>query len=97
MYNTDSVLNTTLYSRFEGLGIKPNIIMRASQLYTIQKFIDSNLGGAFLYASLLKNLPGLVGIPIVPTISQEIGLVWKKGKYINDSVEKFIDYIKAGH
>ena len=97
MYNTDSVLNTTLYSRFEGLGIKPNIIMRASQLYTIQKFIDSNLGGAFLYASLLKNLPGLVGIPIVPTISQEIGLVWKKGKYINDSVEKFIDYIKSVH
>lgn len=71
--------------------------MKISQLYTIQKFIDSNLGGAFLYASLLKNLPGLVGIPIVPTISQEIGLVWKKGKYINDSAEKFIDYIKAGH
>lgn len=97
MYNTDSVLNTTLYSRFEGLGIKPNIIMRASQLYTIQKFIDSNLGGAFLYASLLKNLPGLVGIPIVPAITQEIGLIWKKGKYINDSVEKFIDYIKSVH
>ena len=33
----------------------------------------------------------------IQTISQEIGLVWKKGKYINDSVEKFIDYIKAGH
>ena len=97
MYNTDSVLNTTLYSRFEGLGIKPNIIMRASQLYTIQKFIDSNLGGAFLYAFLLKNLPGLVGIPIVPAITQEIGLIWKKGKYINDSVEKFIDYIKSVH
>ncbi|MDD7641493.1 MAG: LysR family transcriptional regulator [bacterium] len=97
MYNTDSVLNTTLYSRFEGLGIKPNIIMRASQLYTIQKFIDSNLGGAFLYASLLKNLPGLVGIPIVPAITQEIGLVWKKGKYINDSAEKFIDYMKSGY
>ena len=97
MYNTDSVLNTTLYSRFENLGIKPNVIMHASQLYTIQKFIDSNLGGAFLYASLLKNLPGLIGIPIIPTISQEIGLVWKKGKYINDSAEKFIDYIKVGH
>lgn len=97
MYNTDSVLNATLYSRFEGLGIKPNVIMHASQLYTIQNFIDRNLGGAFLYASLLKNLPGLIGIPIVPIINQEIGLVWKKGKYINDSVEKFIGYIKSGH
>ena len=33
----------------------------------------------------------------IQTISQEIGLVWKNGKYLNDSVEKFIDYIKAGH
>ena len=48
MYNTDSVLNTTLYSRFEGIGAKPNVIMHASQLYTIQNFIQNNLGGAFL-------------------------------------------------
>ena len=94
MYNTDSVLNTTLYSRFEGIGAKPNVILHASQLYTIQNFISQNLGGAFLYSSLLKNLPGTVGIPITPAITQEIGLVWKKGKYVNDSVEKFITFTK---
>lgn len=70
MYNTDSVLNSTLYSRFDGLDIKPNVILQASQLYTIKKFINSNLGGAFLYASLLKNLPGIIGIPVTPAITQ---------------------------
>ena len=94
MYNTDSVLNTTLYSRFEGIGTKPNVIMHASQLYTIQNFIQNNLGGAFLYSSLMKNLPGLIGIPVTPAIRQEIGLVWKKGKYINDSVEKYIAFFQ---
>lgn len=94
MYNTDSVLNTTLYSRFEGVGAKPNVIMHASQLYTIQNFIQNNLGGAFLYSSLMKNLPGLIGIPVTPAIRQEIGLVWKKGKYINDSVEKYIAFFQ---
>ncbi|MDY2814355.1 MAG: LysR family transcriptional regulator [Dorea sp.] len=94
MYNTDSVLNTTLYSRFEGIGAKPNVIMHASQLYTIQNFIQNNLGGAFLYSSLMKNLPGLIGIPVTPAIRQEIGLVWKKGKYINDSVEKYIAFFQ---
>lgn len=94
MYNTDSVLNTTLYSRFEGAGIKPNVIMHASQLYTIQNFISNKLGGAFLYSSLMKNLPGLMGIPIAPIIQQEIGLVWKKGKYVNDSVEKYITFVQ---
>jgi DNA-binding transcriptional LysR family regulator len=94
MYNTDSVLNTTLYSRFEGINIKPNVIMHASQLYTIQNFITNNLCGAFLYSSLMKNLPGLVGIPITPIIKQEIGIVWKKGKYVNESVEKYIAFTK---
>lgn len=94
MFNTDSVLNTTLYSRFDKINAKPNVVMHASQLFTIQNFLTSNLAGAFLYSSLMKNLPGLIGIPVTPIITQEIGLVWKKGKYVNDSVEKFISFIK---
>ena len=95
MYNTDSVQNITLNSRFEKTGVKPNIIMHASQLYTIQNFIENSLGGAFLYASLLKNMPNLIGIPVVPTIKQEIGLVWKKGKYINNNVKKYISFTRT--
>lgn len=95
MYNTDSVQNATLNSLFDSLKIKPNIILCASQLYTIQSFIKNNLGGAFLYSSLLKNMTDIVSIPLVPEISQEIGLVWKKGKYINSNVEKYISYIRS--
>lgn len=80
MFNTDSVLNTTLHSRFESIGMKPNVVLHASQLHTIQNFITSHMGGAFLYSSLMKSLPGLIGIPVTPTIKQEIGLVWKKRK-----------------
>lgn len=94
MYNTDSVQNTSLNALFESLGIKPNIIMHASQLYTINNFILNDLGGAFLYSSLIKNVPKLVGVPVTPSIEQDIGLVWKKGKYINSNVEKFIAFIK---
>lgn len=94
MYNTDSVQNTTLNALFESTGIKPNVIMRASQLYTIQNFLKNNMGGAFLYSSLLKNTPDLVSIPVIPAIRQEIGLVWQKGKYINSSVEKYIAFTK---
>lgn len=92
MYNTDSVQNTTLYSLFERIGVKPHVILHASQLYTIQNFIKNNLAGAFLYESLMKNMGSLIGIPITPSIRQEIGLVWKKGTYINSSVEKFIRF-----
>lgn len=94
MYNTDSVQNATLTNLFESAGIKPNVILHASQLYTIRNFISADLGGACLYSSILPDCPGLVKIPITPLICQDIGLVWKKGKYLNNSVEKFIAFIK---
>lgn len=94
LYNTDSVQNATLNSRFEGCGIKPNIILQASQLYTLKSFVANNLGGAFLYSSLLKNMSGLIGIPVVPEIRQEIGLVWQKGRYITGNTERFITFMK---
>jgi len=94
MYNTDSVQTNTLMGLFERHGIKPNIIMHASQLHTIRQFIAQRLGGAFLYESVIRNLPDIVGIPMNPSIEQQIGLVWKKGIYINSSVEKFITYIQ---
>ena len=94
MYNTDSVQNTTLNSRFENAGITPNIIMHASQLYTIEQFLQNGNCGAVLYSSLVKNMNGVKGIPITPVIQQEVGIVWKKGKYMNGSVEKWIDFIQ---
>ena len=92
LYNTDSVQNATLFDLFKSTGIQPNVILHASQLFTINKFVTQHLGGAFLYSSLLTNLPDLVGIPIIPEITQEIGFVWSKGKYLNNSVERFISF-----
>lgn len=94
MYNTDSVQNATLSALFESKGIKPNVIMHASQLYTIKQFVWENLGGACLYSSILADCPDFIKIPIVPLITQDIGLVWKKGKYINSSVSCFISFAK---
>ncbi|MDD3403776.1 MAG: LysR family transcriptional regulator [Hespellia sp.] len=94
MYNTDSVQNSTLQTHFSNAGIKPTVIMHASQFYTIRNFIKQNLGGACLYSSLLHNMPGLIGIPFSPNIEQAIGIVWQKGRYVNSQVEKFIAFTK---
>lgn len=93
MYNTDSVQNSTLASVFKSTNITPNVILHASQLFTIEKFIAGGLGVAFLYESLLKNMNGVKGIPVVPSLTQNIGLVWRKGSYTTSSTEKFIDFV----
>lgn len=92
LYNTDSVQNQTLLSLFDKLGAKPNILLYSSQLYTIKNFVTEHLGGAILYSSVVAQTPDLVGIPLSPSIRQDIGLIWKKGKYLNNSIEKFISF-----
>ena len=94
MYNTDSVQNFMLTELFEKIGCKPNVILHASQLYTIKKFVSNNLGGAFLYSGVLRKEPDIVKIPVVPLVEVDIGIVWKKGKYINGSAEKFISFMQ---
>lgn len=54
--------------------------------------VNMHFYGAFLYSALLEEDSDLVKIPVMPLIEQDIGLVWKKGKYINSSVGKFISF-----
>ena len=44
LYNTDSVQSNTMAGIFESCGVRPNIVLRANQLYTIQKFIEQEIG-----------------------------------------------------
>jgi len=60
MYNTDSVQTNTLMGLFERHGIKPNIIMHASQLHTIRQFIAQSWA-CFSYESVIRNQPDIVG------------------------------------
>lgn len=34
------------------------------------------------------------GIPLSPPIRIKIGMIWKKGKYISDNMQKFLNFTK---
>lgn len=92
MMNTDSVQNMTIHNRFEYAGIMPNVVLHSSQLYTIKNFLSENDIGVFLYEAVCRANSDIVGIPIVPTIEENIGIVWKKGKYIPGYTSQFISF-----
>ncbi|MDD6212825.1 MAG: LysR family transcriptional regulator [Clostridiales bacterium] len=94
MYNTDSVQNNSIRSRFDRIGIVPNILAYTSQIYTMKSMIHNNTCVSFFYASLLPNHPDLVGIPIEPRIEQKAGLIWRKEKYVTSSTESFISFVR---
>lgn len=91
-FNADSVQNQLINTRFEAARIQPQVIIRSSQLFTILKFIDQGNCGCFLFSSMLNQLPSIVGIPVDPPIPVNIGLIWKKGKFISNRMQKFLDF-----
>lgn len=95
LYNTDSVQNDTVRSRYNAMGITPNVLAYTSQLYTILNFVRGGDCGAFLYASLAVNPRDFVQLPIRPEITSKFGIVWKKGVFIPERTTKFIEYVKT--
>lgn len=93
-FNGDSVQNQLLKQRFELEGYTPNIIMRGSQIYTTLQFLKMNKYGCFLYSSMTDKFSNIVGIPLNPPIQVTIGMIWKKGKYIRNDMQTFLNFTK---
>ncbi len=92
LFNKDSVQNQLLRSRFDANNIKPNVIMQGSQLYTIINFLRTGTCGCFLYSSIMAGLPKFVSIPLAPPVTTDIGIVWKKGRYMTNQMQNFISF-----
>ena len=95
-FNADSVQNQLLKTRFETDGYVPDIVMRSSQIYTILQLVKPCKYGSFLYSSMTDRFAssGIKGIPLSPPIRIKIGMIWKKGKYISDNMQKFLNFTK---
>jgi len=94
LFNTDSVQNETVRSRYAAMGLTPDVLTYTSQLYTILNFLRGGECGAFLYSKLPANPRDFVQIPVRPEITSKFGVIWKKGVFIPDRTMKFIDYIR---
>ena len=92
LYNQDSVQNRILQDRFSALDIQPRVVMRSSQITTILKFMKQGSCGCFLSQDMLPLLPEVTGIQLVPEIHTKAGVIWRRGRYINSGMQKFLNF-----
>jgi len=95
LFNTDSVQNEQVLSRFHSRNLNANVIMHISQLKTIENVIESGQCGVFLFSSIDLDLEKFVKIELTPMIASRFGLIWKKGTYISRRAEKFIRFARS--
>lgn len=88
-------LRATILSRFQNTGFTLCSKYDAEDLITVAGFIKANLGVSVLPQTLGLMLDGLVWIPVEePGWEWEIGLKWRKDRYVSPAAKQFIEYIR---
>lgn len=90
----DSYLPGYLEAMFSKYGIKPEIVLKASQIYVIRSILDKGRAGAFLLKEIADRETGLKGIELNESVWVDICLVWRKDSMKGKEMKKFVTYVK---
>lgn len=93
MLKNDSYHRQVLMAEFEKQQVTPRVILSSSQIETIKGLVANGTGIAFFLDVIVRKDPALIALPLNPPLSVDIGLVWKKKKYLSRVSRVFIDFI----
>jgi Transcriptional regulator len=82
-----------IFQECQKCGFIPNVIFSSSQVQTIKTLVARNIGISFLMEISLLDETSIYTIPMAEPISLNIGLVWKKERYISRATQAFMDYM----
>ena len=98
MYRQDFSLYDSIIERCQANGFFPNIVCESSQKDFIIEMVEAKLGIALLPSQICRKLENetIKAIPFEnPEIFLELGMIWKKDKYLSFSVREFIKLAKS--
>lgn len=80
--------------KLSALKISPRTVLESSQIVTIKGLVAHQVGIAFLLDFICKNSHDIKAIPFYEPIFVNIGLAWKKEKYVSKAAQAFINFCK---
>ena len=94
MLKEGSFLRQTILGRMKAEGITPNIVLESNQINTLKGLVSNGVGITFLLDMVADETPGLKTLPLADPIFVDVGLAWKKDRYISKAAQSFIDFCK---
>ena len=89
----DSYHRQTVIDECRKHGFLPHIVFSSSQIQTIKALVANGAGISFLMDMVIKDDPGIRGIPLEEKLEICVGLAWKKDKYLSKASQTLIDFI----
>jgi DNA-binding transcriptional LysR family regulator len=90
----DSFHRHVVISQCNKYHFAPKVVFSSNQLQTIRALVASGAGISFLMQMVAEDDPHIVGIPLADPIHIDIGLAWKKDKYLSKASHAFIRFIQ---
>ena len=94
MLKEGSFLRQTILGKLKEQSITPNIVLEANQVVSIKGLVASGVGISFLLDMVLEDAPGVKAIPLEVPLFVDVGLAWKKDRYISKAAQSFIDFCR---
>lgn len=93
MLRKGSFLRYTVLNSMKQSGVRANIVLESNQIDTIKGLVAQDVGLTFLLDFVAQGTPGIKVLPFEPaSIPLELGLVWKKDRYISKASQRFIEF-----
>ena len=83
-----------LSDRFATENISPNVVLESNQIEIIKHLVESGIGLACLLDCVTQNAQNFRVLPFEPSKRFDIGLAWKKGRYLSKAASAFMDFCK---
>lgn len=94
MMKEGSYLREIVQGKLSALKILPHTVLESGQIVTIKGLVEHQVGIAFLLDFICENSPNIKAVPFYEPIFVDIGLAWKKEKYVSKAAQAFIDFCK---
>ena len=94
MLKEGSYLRHLVLQKMKEASIKPDIVLESNQIETVKGLVASNVGIAFLLDFIVDENPDIVSLPLAEPVFVDIGLAWKKDRYISRAAQSFMDFCK---
>ena len=89
-----SYLRQIVQEHLHSINVTPNIVLESGQITTIKGLVAHGVGIAFLLDFIANDAAGLRAIPLEEPIFVDIGLAWKRDRYVSKAAQAFINFCK---
>lgn len=94
MLKEGAYLREVVQHKLNALNLKPRVVLESSQIVTIKGLVAHQVGIAFLLDFICADSSEIKAVPLSEPVFVDIGLAWKRKRYVSNAAQAFIDFCK---